>query len=292
MESDFESILNAALNHFDIEHNLNPTPITTPDEPEIIEEEDLIEEEVAEIAKTSQPEVIDNSRSRFSGASWFDKFDELYITLAGLGGIGSWTAIHLGRLNPKGINLYDPDYVEEVNLAGQHFTNEMIGQDKTLATQSLLTNYARYFYSSCYNSRFTEESYPREIFICGFDNMESRKVAYNTWKSRWSSSTLNLPAVFIDARLSAEKLQIFTIGATDTYSQDKYEKEWLFADNEAEQTVCSYKQTSFCAAIIGGLIVNSLVNYVDNFYRGFNLRNQPFMISYDAMTMYLKTSDE
>lgn len=288
MESDFESILNAALNHFDIEHNLESTPITTPEEPEIIEDEDLTEEELAE---TSQLEVIDNSRSRFSGASWFDKFDSLGITLAGLGGIGSWTAIHLGRLNPKQIDMYDPDYIEEVNLAGQHFSSSMIGQDKTQALQTQLSGYSRYFYSHSYTTRFTDGHYPREIFICGFDNMESRKVAYNTWKSRWANVSDNVSAVFIDARLSAEKLQIFTIGANDTYCQDKYEKEWLFADNEAEETVCSYKQTSFCAAIIGGLIVNSLINYVDNFYRGVNLRNQPFMISYDAMTMYLKTFD-
>lgn len=277
MDSDFESILNNTLNAFDVNHGLTELEDTQEEE----------QEQTLDFTKyeTNQTEIIDTSRSRFSGASWFDKFDTYTITLAGLGGIGSWTAIHIARLNPKQIVLWDPDYIEMANLSGQLFSLSDVGCDKTNVIRRQIARYAKYFAVDAYVSKF---STPTEIVICGFDNMEARKTAYGVWKKEFQNYK---PGVFIDARLSAEQLQIFTIGGGDEYSQKKYEKEWLFTDKDAEQTVCSYKQTSFCAAIIGGLITNSLVNYIDNYNNKIPLRNQPFMISYDAKTMYLKTSD-
>lgn len=310
MEFDFESILNDALEHYDRDHGLSSSPSSS--EEQEVEQNDeenindyLDESEVEETQEeegreegqeeereeevSNQPDVIDDSRSRFSGASWFDKFNDLSITLAGLGGIGSWAAIHIARLNFDTVYLYDPDYVETANMSGQLFGCDDIGKDKTEVIVELMANYAQYWHTMEYTTRYTDQ-HCTSIFVCGFDNMEARKNAYKQWKKHWGDEK-KMPAVFIDARLSAEQLQIFTITGGDKYIQDKYEKEWLFSDEEADSVVCSYKQTSFCAAIVGGLITNSLVNYIDNYYREVNLRNQPFMISYDATTMYLKTLD-
>lgn len=69
----------------------------------------------------------------------------------------------------------------------------------------------------------------------------------------------------------------------------EYEEKWLFNDEEAEETVCSYKQTSHCATMIGSMIVNLFVNFISNQCEPLVERDVPFLTYYNAETMYLKT---
>ena len=78
------------------------------------------------------------------------------------------------------------------------------------------------------------------------------------------------------------------IRGDDDYNTDRYSKEFLFSDEEADETQCSYKQTSYMANIIGGLIVNLFTNFVANeVVEG--LRDLPFFTSYDGGSMMFKT---
>src|SRR5690348_8707771 len=56
-----------------------------------------------------------NFGKRFSGADWADQTRN--ITLIGLGGIGSWTALSLGRIGHNLI-LVDGDCVDATNVGG------------------------------------------------------------------------------------------------------------------------------------------------------------------------------
>ena len=76
---------------------------------------------------------------------------------------------------------------------------------------------------------------------------------------------------------------------SDTYLIQEYENKWLFDDNEAEATLCSYKQTSFCANMIASVIVNLFVNFIANQCDPLIERELPFYTNYDAERMYLKT---
>lgn len=69
----------------------------------------------------------------------------------------------------------------------------------------------------------------------------------------------------------------------------KYENEWLFDDTEAEETLCSYKQTSFCANMIASVMVNLFVNFIANQCEPLIERELPFYTSYDAERMHFKT---
>ena len=69
----------------------------------------------------------------------------------------------------------------------------------------------------------------------------------------------------------------------------KYENNYLFNDSEAEETVCSYKQTTFCANMIASVIVNLFVNFVANECNPLIPRDLPFLTRYDASTMFFKT---
>ena len=63
---------------------------------------------------------------RFSSADWFEKIKEQEVVLAGLGGIGSWCALLLSRLDIRYLTLYDDDVVDSVNLAGQFYRKNQI----------------------------------------------------------------------------------------------------------------------------------------------------------------------
>ena len=234
------------------------------------------------------------STIRFSGASWFEAAKSISVTLAGVGGIGSWTSLLLSRISTSiRLNLYDDDKVEVVNLAGQMFSNNQVGLYKVYAAQEVI----RYFsgsYCNASNFRITPTSniYDK-IVICGFDNMGARKILYNKWKARAKSFSAAEQGefLFIDGRMNAEEFQIFSIVGDDDYNMKRYEEEFLFSDAEVAPAVCSYKQTTYCASMIASFIVNSLVNFLSNQNLENMPRQVPFYINYDAQLMHLKLED-
>ena len=88
--------------------------------------------------------------------------------------------------------------------------------------------------------------------------------------------------------MAAEEFQVFCIQGNDIRAMELYEKEWLFDDSEAEETLCSYKQTTFMANMIGSIIVNLFVNFVANECEPLFPRDVPFLTTYDASNMYFK----
>ena len=257
-------------------------------------EESVISEEPEpenpEIPVNSGSILVSETTSRFSSALWFDTVQSMTVTLAGLGGIGSYVAFLLSRLNIRMLNLYDDDIVEAGNLSGQLYSNNDIGGAKVSKIGNMLSNYSNYYSYNSYNERFTEHSAPTDIMICGFDNMEARRTFYNRWRQWVDSKTeeAKKDCLFIDGRLAAESFQVICIKGDDAYNMKRYEQEFLFDDSEAEQTICSYKQTTFMANMIASVMVNLFVNYCANLCDPLIPRDLPFFTEYTAETMFFK----
>lgn len=285
-------LLANALRQFDIDHNLdtNEESNTTDSEPIIENVTEIITPEQNNVPLELNEEIESEATVRFSGASWYEWVKELQISLIGLGGIGSWTIIHLARLQPAELNCFDPDTVEEVNLAGQLYANNQIGISKIAITRTLAFLYGGYSTTSEANfsqSRVTADTELFPICISGVDNMAARKVIFYNWKKTYETSDQH--ALFIDARMSAEQYQIFSFDNQDKNAIKRYEKEWLFDQRESEAITCSFKQTSYCAGMIGGMIINVLINHISNWHTPVPMRNAPFMTAFDANTLLLKT---
>lgn len=261
---------------------------------EVSTEEEEHEEVIPE-SDTMRPNsatlLVDETSSRFSGAIWAEAIKTKTVTLAGVGGIGSYVGFLLSRVKPERIILYDPDRVESVNMSGQLYHRNSIGQFKAQALSEFMMNYSCFYNIYSYNSRFERTSPPSDIMICGFDNMAARRAFYEAWKSYVDIMPKEEQgkALFIDGRLAAEEFQVFCIKGDDNYHMKQYEDKWLFSDEEAEETICSYKQTSHCANMIASVMVNLFVNFVANQCEPLIDRDVPFMTSYDASTMYFKT---
>lgn len=261
------------------------TPVAAQTPPPVEEEP-----EYEAIPRNSESVLVSESTSRFSSAIWFDKIQTKTITLAGLGGIGSYVAFLLARMNPERIILYDDDVVEEANMSGQLYSRNNIGQAKVHATNSNLIDFANYYNTFVFNERFTSDSTPTGIMICGFDNMDARKQYYYKWKSlvdTFPEETQRM-CLFIDGRLAAENFQVFCITGDNKYYQSEYESKYLFSDYEADETICSYKQTTFMANMIGSIIVNLFVNFCANECEPLVPRDLPFYTEYNAETMFFK----
>jgi len=249
------------------------------------------EEEVPEvIPQNSGSILVEETTSRFSGATWYYNIRTKRITLAGLGGIGSYVAFLLARMHPDTIILYDDDYVESANISGQLYETDDVGQLKVSATAEHMRTYSDY-YASTANERFTNSTeLCTEIAICGFDNMEARRTFYNAWKRQVQEAPADLRKkyLFIDGRLAAESFQILCIRGDDEFSMQRYADKFLFTDAEADKTICSYKQTSFMANMIASVMVNLFVNFCANECDPLVPRDLPFYTEYTAETMFFK----
>jgi molybdopterin/thiamine biosynthesis adenylyltransferase len=249
-----------------------------------------VEEQHNTFDNISGDNIATDIGSRFSGAAWFEAMQNTKIIVAGCGGIGSWFTLLAARANPESIQLFDADNVESANLSGQLFGLEHVGMNKANALASIVQNYCNYNRIEVFNIFYTGRTRQvGPIMVCGFDNMAARKVYFNKWKE-YAQFHTNERCLYIDGRLNAEQFQVFCITGDRPDLMAKYEEDWLFDDSEADGVLCSYKQTSYCAAMIGGMMNNLLVNFIFN--GGNNIlypRDLPFLTVYEADQLFLRT---
>lgn len=256
--------------------------------------EELIEEanSIVETPSNEVVEVPSDNTLRFSGAPWYKEIQNCRCIIGGCGGIGSHLAFQLARMQPKYMYIYDPDKIEAVNMAGQLFRINNIGELKVNAIWNFCNKYANYRSLDVYARKINNEtffpSYTNDIsvfyFSC-FDNMKARKIMYNLWKKHYDDGE---QVILIDGRLSFDTLQVFYV---DGHNHEKYQQEYLFSDEEADATVCSMKQTTFMASMIASFMVNIVVTYLTNkTIEDEELKiNIPLLTEYDSSLMYLKT---
>lgn len=217
--------------------------------------------------------------ARFSGASWQDIITNMTFTICGAGGIGSWASLIIARFDPRTVSIFDDDIVEAVNMAGQLYKTTDIGAYKVDAVIHTIQHFTDRYFNGFRERVDAATHLGYDVTLCGFDNMEARKVAYQAW-----CRSAGPDALFMDVRMSADAIQIFTFTRDDKAAMQKYEDEWLFSDQEADATSCSFKQTTYVAALCSGFIGNLIVQYAQSKI-GIPMT---FKTEYDANTMTLK----
>lgn len=271
-----------------IEENSNTTNETPGD---TLDGEDTTIEEKARISPNSPTLLMNDSTARFSGAEWFSEIQKQRIIVGGCGGIGSNLIFQLARMIPANITVYDGDTVEAVNMAGQLFSSNDIGKYKVDAIVSMVMNYTSCRQILAIREMFTYTTQAGDIMMSGFDNMRARKTFFSVWYNHISKKSMEERAkcLLLDGRLSMDTLQIFCIRGDDKYNIDRYHEEFLFNDSQAEHTVCSMKQTTYLACMIGSLMVNLFTNFVANLLDPIIPYDLPFFTEYDAQNMLFKT---
>lgn len=246
--------------------------------------------EFEEVTDPTPVEDVPEEYTRFKDAPWFEFAQTQRILIVGAGGIGSWTAVLLGKIGTPMV-LIDPDNFELHNTAGQLFNMSQMSAytSKVFAVQRMVADTSRSSRVSSYSMRWEPGRAMEKIVIAAVDNMTTRKKLFMEWKRHVVNCKEGKEKwLFIDGRLAAENYQIITIRGDNPSAMERYEKEFLFSDEEADSTVCSYKQTAFAACMLAGRIVNQFVNFCNNQVSEFP-RPIPFFIEYDGTIGYYHT---
>lgn len=244
------------------------------------------------LAPNSPTLLMDESTTRFSGAEWFNEIQKKSIIFGGIGGIGSNCCFQIARMHPAAMFLYDDDRVETVNMAGQLFSRDDVGKTKVDAIADMITAYTNAQNIYAINDRFTEYTAEAgDIMMCGFDNMEARKTFFLAWQNHvgHKPEEERKNCLFLDGRLSIDTLQVFCLTGDDTVNMERYSKEFLFSDADADETVCSMKQTTYLACMIGSIMTNLFTNWCANNLDPIIPYDLPFFTEYDAQNMIFKT---
>lgn len=226
--------------------------------------------------------------NRFSSAIWYEEIQKTKIVVGGCGGIGSFLVFLLSRVNPLNITVFDPDDIDYSNLSGQLFALKDVNNSKCESISRFVREYSSYYHIHVFKSLYTNDSLKEDVMICGFDNMAARKVFFENWLSRVNSKLNPKDMLFIDGKLAAEEFEILCIKGDDKEAIERYQREFLFSDEEAAETTCSYKQTTFMTNMIASYMVNLFVNFIANKCNPVFPRDVPFYTYYNCKTMYLK----
>ena len=235
--------------------------------------------------------LLNDATSRFSGTEWYNEIQKQRIIVAGIGGIGSNCVYQLARMNPAVLCMYDDDLVEQANMSGQLYCKDDIGKAKVDAMANMIENYTTMRNVYAIKDKFTQNSEAGDIMICGFDNMNARRIFFTAW----NNYVMNKPeeerkkCLYLDGRLSIDTLQVFCITGDNDWAMAEYADKYLFSDAQAEETQCSLKQTTYLACMIGSMIVNLFTNWTANLLNPIIPYDLPFFTEYDAQNMIFKT---
>jgi molybdopterin/thiamine biosynthesis adenylyltransferase len=205
-------------------------------------------------------------KTRFSDASWAKSPKNVII--GGAGGIGSWLALYLARIGHS-IHIFDPDEVNEVNLAGQLYGTSSILTPKVMAIAEIVQDLSGETIHP-YQEKYESDSVVCPFMFSAFDNMEARKTMFENWASNEERE------LFVDGRMIAEVGMVYFVTKGN---EDEYRKT-LFSDSEVKEAPCSYKATSHCGAIIAGIMTSGLNNYIENSIYKLDIRKLPFKVDF------------
>jgi len=245
--------------------------------------------------------------TRFVDAQWFKKATEQKVVIVGLGGIGSWAALALARLEVDKLILLDFDVLEEHNTGSQLCSFSQMGDIKSYALSTLISRLTRQTNTSIIakNAKVNESStlgyclgYSRDVdvVLAATDNIESRSLIFSHFldivginESMFhllpDSRIQHKKKIYLDARMTAEFFELYAV-PFNRISIAAY-KSTLFQPEESEQLPCGYQQTSHTGMILGGLIASVLVNFCTTLdeEQFLNFREIPFKTTMNLQTL-------
>lgn len=185
------------------------------------------------------------------------QMNNIKVTVIGVGGIGSWTAEEIVRMGIPHITLYDHDTVSEVNLPTQNFTKPDIDQPKVLALKKRLQDFSSADVTAI-SEDFVPGTRPVGIVICAVHDMDTRIAI-------WNKSIKYNPQVllYIEARMGAEELRVYTINPTDPDQIARYEEN-LYPSSQAFRARCAEKAIGYTVHASAAVIGRELKAYLTN----------------------------
>ena len=171
------------------------------------------------------------------------------VTIAGLGNIGSQTAVALTRLGLKDFYLYDHDIVEEHNLSSQSFFIDQLKKPKVEMIKEILRNINKNISVLALREKYNGDTSFGDILIVAVDSMKERK---RIWKNLYKRNIR--PELIIDGRMGGPQLEIYTCKTLEEWED-------TFVDNPSNDP-CGGLYFISVSMTIGAFIANQIRKYL------------------------------
>ena len=190
--------------------------------------------------------------SRQSGILPRSVIEKSQVTLIGAGAIGSWTAIILTKMGVPKITIYDNDVVSPENPSLQNYRPQKdLGKKKVDALKEILEDFSTSEVIAI-PELFTGKIRPKGYVISAVDSMDARIEIWNN-SIRYN---LNVP-LYIEARMGAEELRVYSVNPMDIKEVQKYET-FLYPSSKAFHAPCTAKAIAYTPSIAAGIIGREL----------------------------------
>lgn len=172
-----------------------------------------------------------------------DEINRYAVGIIGTGAIGSFVAMALTKMGFNNIVTWDPDKIEDHNIANQMFPVADIGKRKANATKDMVKMFSGENIISLATkitgrkaSDYLNQAYPgkHQILILAVDSLDVRKDIVDGLYGYVTDCTV------IDARMGAKTYRVMGFKADDRNETDAYLKT-LVPDGEAVQEHCGQK---------------------------------------------------
>ena len=171
-----------------------------------------------------------------------EEIDRWAIGIIGTGAIGSFVAMALTKMGFKNMVTWDPDKIEDHNIANQMFPVLDIGKRKANATKEMVEKFSGERIISLATKitgrkafAYLHQAYPSKqiILILAVDSLDVRKQIIED-----IGVTYNLSV--IDARMGAKTYRVLGFDGSNPEEHDNYLKT-LVPDSAAVQERCGQK---------------------------------------------------
>ena len=180
------------------------------------------------------------------------------VTVIGAGGIGSFSALCLGKMGVDKIELYDEDGVSPENLPNQFFRKQDVKQFKVYALKNILNDFTDTGVFAV--NRHYIKQHLAETVVVATDSMPSRRLV-------WEQFLKQKQAVFlIEARMGAELGMVFTLRKdSKTWKKDcAYYESRLYSEKTVKPLPCTAKSIIYNVLTIAGAICRAYKGLITN----------------------------
>lgn len=180
-----------------------------------------------------------------------EKLANTRVTVVGVGAGGRQVTIQLAAIGVPRIKIVDPDTVQPENLAAQGYHEADLGRLKVDAVKDICTAINSSIEITTVSRKFRSLDFTGGVLFCCVDKIATRKSIFESVKNRAD--------LFIDGRMSAEYMRIFTV--YDEASRQHYSTT-LFPAAEAYNGTCTAKTTIYCANVSSGLRIAQFAKWL------------------------------
>ena len=176
------------------------------------------------------------------------------ISLIGVGGIGSPTALTLGKMGIPRLRLFDDDVVAPHNLPNQIFRLTDIERPKVTAVKEVVELFSDAEVEAI-QEKFDGTQKLEGVVISAVDEMTQRKIIWE--KVRYN---IHVP-LYVEARMGAEVLRLYSLNPTDPEAVRRYEAT-LYTSAEAVHQPCTEKSIIYTVMVAAGIITGQVKKWL------------------------------